>query len=63
MSIKEYYIVVDAEDREVNFFDRTFPNSRSLAILSARQVEGSVVLHRKVDSVTGNKQDSIIWPE
>ena len=59
---KEFYVIVDAEDKEVNFYDRTFPNSYNRAILSARQVDDSVVLHRTIGP-DGEKHDKIIWPE
>lgn len=59
--IKTYYIIVDAEDREVNFYDSTFPEAEKNAILSAKQVEGAVILKRRIDSDSGEKRDEIIW--
>jgi len=63
---KEFYIIVDGEDREVNFYDVTFPNAKNRAIQSAKEVLRSdpnvILIHRKVDN-GGNKQDTTIWPE
>jgi hypothetical protein len=61
--VKEYYIIVDEQNNEVNFFDRAFPNARNLAVLSARGVPDSMVLHRKIDTETKNKVDIPIWPD
>ena len=57
--MKKYYVIVDAEDREVNFYDSTFPNAKNRAIQSAKQVDDSIILERTVTN--GTKSDSIIW--
>ena len=61
--IKEYYVIVDEEDREVNFYDAILiPNALNRAIQSAKQVDGGIVLHRKTDQKSGEKRDNIVWP-
>jgi hypothetical protein len=60
--IKNYYIIVDGENREVNFYDSIINNSFNRAVQSAKQVEDSKVLLRKIDPTTKEKVDKLVWP-
>lgn len=59
--IKQYYVLVDSEDREVNFYDLDFPDALASITDSAKQVEGSTIIHRKIDMNSKEKRDSVIW--
>jgi hypothetical protein len=59
--IKQYYVLFDSQDREVNFYDLSFPKALESIVHSARQVENSYIVHRKKDDSNKEVRDSIIW--
>jgi hypothetical protein len=61
--IREFYVIIDGEDTEVNFYDIRFPNAKNRAILCARQVDNSVVIYRKSNQDTGEREEKIIWSQ
>ena len=61
--IRQYYIIKDSDDKEVNFYDSKFPNAKNRAIMSAKQVPNSIVIFRKTDTASNTKEDVVIWPE
>ena len=61
--INQWYIIMDSDNREVNFYDTRFPNSKFRAIQSAKQVEASCVVLRRKDTVSGEVREETIWSE
>jgi hypothetical protein len=61
--IDQWYIIKDDDDKEVNFIDRSFPNSKNRAIQCAKQVEGSCVILRKRDKSSGETREEMVWPD
>lgn len=57
---KYYYVIIDGNGTEVNFYDETFPNAKNRAIQSAKQVDNSLVVYRAI-AKDGTKTDTKIW--
>ena len=58
--MKAFYCILDAEDREVNFYAKEFPDALRGAISSASKVRGSCVVEKKV-SDNGEVSESVVW--
>ncbi len=58
--MKTIYSILDAEDREVNFYDKQFPDALRGAISSASKVAGSCIVE-KTFSDTGELSEKVIW--
>lgn len=59
--MKKHYIIIDDEDREVNFYDEEFPNARNRAIDCAKQVDGGIVIARFSGEGSEPNKDEIVW--
>lgn len=60
-NMKKHYIIVDDEDKEVNFYDEEFPNAKNRAIDCAKQVNGGIVVARYSGEGSDQHGEEVIW--